>query len=74
MLADAQTQPQGGKLLAWMAGAVWQEGAVVSCSLCSLSFCLKCEAKKREIEKANSGWKVSSVLAYEGLTLPLSSK
>lgn len=35
---------------------------------------LKMGGQKRQIGKAKSGWKVSSVLAYEGLTLPLSSK
>lgn len=61
-----------------VARAVQQEGAVVSCSFCKLLFCLKCEAEKREIGKAKvwlESFKCLCVLvAYEGISLPLSSK
>lgn len=78
MLANTQTQPQRRQAPTQVARAVQQEGAVVSCSLCKLLFCLKCEAGKREIGKAKV-WLESfkcmhALIAYEGISWPLSIK
>lgn len=70
--------PGKDKLHAQGAGAVQQEGAAVSCSLCSLLFSLKCEAEKREIGRAKvwlESFKCPHVLvASEEVSLPLSNK